>query len=71
MRIKILIVVTGSSGILKMNIAVLTKFNLEARFLAYLLFLITLRYIFAQIIPNLLLDKDSITLHVEINVHII
>ena len=40
MGIKILIVVTCSSGIMKVNIAVLTKLNLEARFVAYLLFLI-------------------------------
>ena len=40
MGIKILIVVTCLSGIMKVNIAVLSKLNLEARFVAYLLFLI-------------------------------
>ena len=38
--IKIVIVVTCSSGIMQVNIAVLTKLNLETRFVAYLLFLI-------------------------------
>ena len=37
---QILIIVTFSSGIMKVNIAVLTKSNLEARFVAYILFLI-------------------------------
>ena len=40
MGINILIVVTYSSGIMKVNIAVLTKLSLEDRFVAYLLFLI-------------------------------
>ena len=40
MGIKILIIVTCSPGIMKVNLAVLTKFNLEAKFVAYLLFLI-------------------------------
>ena len=34
------IVVTCSSGVEKVNIAVVTKLNLEARFVAYLLLLI-------------------------------
>ena len=40
MGIKILIVVTCSSGIMKVNIALLNKLNSEARFVAYLLFFI-------------------------------
>ena len=41
MGMKILIVVFCLSGMMKVNIAVLTKLlNLEARFVAYLLFLI-------------------------------
>ena len=53
MRIKILIVVTCSTGIMKVNIAVLTKLNLEPRFVAYLNFsLFELRYIFAWTIFN-------------------
>ena len=40
MGIKILIVVIHSSGIIKVNIAVLNKLNLKARFVTYLLFLI-------------------------------
>ena len=40
MWMKILIVVTCLSGVMKVNIAVLTKLNLEARFVAYLIFLI-------------------------------
>ena len=49
MRIKILIVVTCSSGFMKGNIAVLTKLNYEARFHAYLYYisLFKLRYISA------------------------
>ena len=40
MGIKNFVAVTCSFGIMKVNIAVVTKFNLEARFVAYLLFLI-------------------------------
>ena len=40
MGIKILIVVTCSPDITKVNITVLTKLNLETRFVAYLRFLI-------------------------------
>ena len=40
MGMKILIVVTCLYGIMKMNIALLTKLNLEARFVGYLLLLI-------------------------------
>ena len=40
MKMKILILVTCSSGFIKINIAVLAKLNLEARFFAFLLFFI-------------------------------
>ena len=40
MEIQILIVVTCSSGIMEVNITVLTKLNLEGKFVDYLLFLI-------------------------------
>ena len=40
MVIKILIIITCSSGIMKVNITVITKLTLKARFVAYLLFLI-------------------------------
>ena len=67
----ILIGVTFSSGMKKVNIA-LTKFNLEARFVTYFYFsLFELGYIFARTISNLLLDKDSIPLNDNINAHII
>ena len=59
MEKKILIVVSCSSGIMKVYIVVLTKLNLEARFVAYLLFLIMLRYIFARTISNLLLAINA------------
>ena len=73
MGIKFFIVVTCSSGIMKVNLAVLTKLNLEASFVAYLYYfsLFGQRYIFARTISNLFLDKDSITLNVDINAHII
>ena len=72
MEIKILIVVTCSSGTMKVNIAVLTKLNLETDLLLiYYLSLYELRYIFARTISNLLLDKHSITLNVDMNAHII
>ena len=40
MRKKILIVVTCSSGIVKVNVIVLAKLDLEVRFVVFLVFLI-------------------------------
>ena len=40
-------------------------------FLIYYFSLFELRYIFAQTISNLLLDKDSITLNFDMNAHVI
>ena len=73
MGIKILIVVTCSSGIMKVNIAVLTKLNLEAidLLLIYYFSLFELRYIFARTISNLLLDKHCIKLNLVIKAYII
>ena len=73
MGIKILIVVTCSFGFMNFNIALITKLNLEARFGAYLYYfsLFELRYFYARTISNLLLDKHTIRLNVDINAHII
>ena len=74
MGIKNLIVITCSPGIMKVNIVLLTKLNLEAAdlLLVYYFSLFELVYIFARTISNLLLDnKDSITFNVDLNVHII
>ena len=50
----------------------LTKLNLEAMFVTYLLFLIIWTKIYLlRTISNLLIDKHSITLNVNINAHII
>ena len=48
MGIKILIVVTCSFGIMKVNIAVLTKLNLEAKFVAYHFGLIQTEFAFRK-----------------------
>ena len=72
MGIKILIVVTCSSGIIKVNIAVLTKLNSEARFVAYLLLLIIrTKIFFCTNYFQFIVDKHSIILNIDINAHII